>query len=123
MWALKVKDLVGEVYGYPLNLLDPYFEDPTKRELDMALQEARRLIFDKGTCARLDPLPGPGAAATKLDICIMVSVLLKGEQNNNLSSVGSKQHATQTAPQIFLFPPSLDSHTCGIAPGEYAASV
>ena len=63
-------------------------------------------------------MPGLGVAATKLNICITVSVLLKGEQNNNLPSVGSKQHATQTAPQIFLFPLSLNAHTRSIAPGK-----
>jgi hypothetical protein len=51
VWALEVKDLVREVHGYPLDLLDPYFKDPTEGEPDIALQEARRLILDEGARA------------------------------------------------------------------------
>ena len=54
----------------------------------------------------------------ELDVCITASVLLKGEQNINLPSVGSEQYATHLAPQISLFPPSLNTCAHSIAPGE-----
>jgi hypothetical protein len=72
---------LGEVpLGYPLDLLNPYFEDPTEGEPDMALQEAWRLIFDEGAHAWLDSSPGPGAAANDLNTYTRASVLLEGEQ-------------------------------------------
>jgi hypothetical protein len=91
-------------------------------ELDNALQEAQRLIFDEGTHVRLDSLPGPDATTTELDICIMALVLLKGEKNMKLPSVGSEQYAIHSAPQNFLLPTS-DTSACGIASGEHATPV
>jgi hypothetical protein len=122
-WALGGNESSGEVHGYPLNLLDPYFEEPTEGEPGIALQEAWRPIFDEGTRARLDPLPGPGTVTTYSDICKTASVLLKEEQNIKLPSIWSEQYAAQPAPQIPLFPLLLNSHACGIAPGKCAVSV
>jgi hypothetical protein len=101
--AFEGTDPSGEVHGYPLHLLDLYFEDPFELEPNIALMKAGRLAFDERARAQPDLLPGPGAAATELDVCITASVLLEGEQNNNLPSVGSEQHAAQTAPQISFF--------------------
>jgi hypothetical protein len=129
VWALEVKDLVGEVHGYPLDLLDPYFEDPTEGEPDIALQEAWRLILDKGVCARLDPSPSPGTVTTYLDICKRASVLLEGEQNIKSPSVGCEQYAAPCAPYPFSFSPlpllPLPPETAarGIAPGKGTTSV
>ena len=93
-WAFKGMEPFGEApYGYPLNLLDSYFKDTMVLEPNIALQEARRLIFNKGTCVRLDPSPSLGTVTNYLDVCKMASVLLEGEQNINLPSVGSEQHA------------------------------
>jgi hypothetical protein len=120
-WALGGNKPSGEVHGYPLDLLDPYFGAPVEGEPDIAALKARRPVFNESARAHTDPFPSLGAAATELDVCIMASVLLEGEQNNNLPSVGSEQHAAQTAPQIFLFLPSLDTRARSITPGERAA--
>jgi hypothetical protein len=48
-WAFKGTDPSGE--EYPLNLLNSYFEDIQVLEPNIALQEARRLIFDEGVHA------------------------------------------------------------------------
>jgi hypothetical protein len=122
-WALGGNKSLGEVHGYPLDLLDPYFEDPSEGEPNVATPKAGRPAFNECTHAHLSSWPSLGAAATELDVCITASVLLEGEQNNNLPSVGSKQYAAQSAPQIFLFLPSLDTCAHGIAPGECAAPV
>jgi len=122
-WALGGNKSLGEVHRYPLNLLDLYFKDPSEGEPNVATPKARRPAFDECARAHLGSWPGPGAAATELDVCITASVLLEGEQNNNLPSVGSEQYAAQSAPRIFLFPPSLDTCMRGIAPGECAAPV
>ncbi len=122
-WALGGNKPSREVYGYPLHLLNLYFEAPVEGEPDIILLKAGRPAFDERVCAQPNPLPGPGATATELDVWITVSVLLKGEQNINLPSVGSKQHAAQSAPQIFIFPPSLDTCACGIVPGEGIAPI
>jgi len=72
VWALGGNEPSGEVHRYPLNLLDPYFEDPTKGEPGIALQEAWRLIFDEGVRARLDPSPGPGTVTVVTQYFIKV---------------------------------------------------
>ncbi len=92
-WALGGNKPSREVHGYPLHLLDSYFEAPVEGEPDIILLKARRPAFNE--CARVqpNPLPSPGATTTKLDVWITASVLLEGEQNINLPSVGSEQHA------------------------------
>ena len=111
-----------EVHGYPLDLLNPYFKDPTEGEPDIALQEAQRLIFDKGVCVRLDPSPGPGTVTTYLDICKRVSVLLEGEKNTKLPCLGCKQYAAPYASQNFLLL-SFETVAHGIVPGKCAIPV
>ncbi len=47
--AFEGMEPFGEApHGYPLDLLDLYFKDTIVLEPNIALQEARRLIFDKG---------------------------------------------------------------------------
>ena len=123
-WAWGGNEPVGEVYGYPLNLLDPYFKASVEREPNITLMKAGRPAFNEHACAQLDPLPSLGATATDLDAYTRASVLLKGEQNSVLPCVGCKQYAAPYAPQPFsflslpLFLPSSNTHTCGIVPGE-----
>ena len=128
--AFEGMEPLGEVpLGYPLDLLDSYFEAPVEGEPEIVALEARRPIFDEGARARLDPSPGPGAAANDLDAYTRASVLLEGEQNSVLPCVGCEQYAAPCAPQPFSFspssllPPSLDTRARGIAPGERATSV
>jgi hypothetical protein len=121
-WAFEGKDPSGE--KYPLDLLDLYFEDAMVLELNIALQEPQRLIFNEGMCAQLDPSPGLGTVTTYLDVCKTASVLLEGEQNK-LPSVGSEQYATaKTPPHPFSFlpslPPLLETAVCGTMPGKCA---
>jgi hypothetical protein len=114
--------------GYPLDLLNSYFDDPAELEPNIALQEARGLIFNEGTRARLDSSPGPGAAAVDLDAYTRASVLLEGEQNKRLPCLGCEQYAAPCAPQPFPISPSPplplppETTTRGIAPGKGAAS-
>ncbi len=44
-WALGGNKPSGEVYGYPLHLLDSYFKAPVEGEPDIALLKARRPAF------------------------------------------------------------------------------
>ena len=122
-WALGGNKPSGEVHGYPLHLLDPYFEAPVEGEPDIALLKARRPAFDECMHMQPNPLPGLGAATTNLDAYTRALVLLEGEKNNNLSSVGSEQHAAQTASQLFLFLPLLNTYTHSIVPGKAVAPV
>jgi len=128
-WALGGNKSSGEVHGYPLDLLDPYFEDPSEGEPNIAVSKAQRPAFDKRARARTDLLPGPGAAAVDLDAYTRASVLLEGEQNTKLPCLGCEQYAAPCAPQPPSFlpspilPPSSDTRARGITPGEGAAPV
>jgi hypothetical protein len=126
-WAFEGHDPSGEVHGYPLHLLDPYFEAPVEGEPDIAVLKAQRPAFDERTRAQPDHLPGPGAATTELDACTRASVLLKGEQNSELPCVGCELYAAPCAPHPFSFSPSLPSSlktaARSTAPGERDACV
>src|SRR5216683_7192696 len=65
-WALGGNKPSGEVYGYPLHLLDSYFEAPVQGEPDIILLKARRPAFDERTRTQPNPLPSPGATTTDL---------------------------------------------------------
>jgi hypothetical protein len=125
--AFKGHDPSGEVHGYPLHLLDPYFEAPVEGEPDITMLKAWMPAFDERTRVQPDPLPSLGAAATDLDAYTKASVLLKGEQNIKLPFVRSEQYATPCAPQplsilsLPLLPLSSDTHTRSIAPGKRVA--
>jgi hypothetical protein len=128
-WAFEGTSPSGEVHGYPLHLLDLYFEDPFELEPNIALMKAGRLAFVERVHVHPNPLPGLGAAAADLDAYTRASVLLEGEQNTNLPVVGSEQYVAPCAPHPFSFlplpllPPLSDTCTCGIMPGEGAAPV
>jgi len=92
--------------------------------------KSRRPAFNEHAHMQPNPLPGPDAAATKLDVYTKVSVLLKGKQNINLPSVGSKQYAIQStlhslsfspSPLLYLLLPETAAH--GIALSEGATSI
>ena len=123
VWALGGNEPSREAHNYPLNLLNSYLKAPIEGEPDITVLKAWRPIFNESACMHPAPLPGLGAAAADSNIYTKVSVLLKGEQNINLPSVGSEQHATQSAPQIFIVPPLLDTCACSSMPGEGATSV
>jgi len=127
-WALGSNKSSGEVHGYPLDLLNPYFKAPVEGEPNIALMKAGRLAFDK--CACMQPnllLPGPGATAVDSNIYTKASVLLKGEQNIKLPCVGCEQYAAPCVPQplsilsLPLLPLSSNTHARGIVPGEHVA--
>jgi hypothetical protein len=126
-WALEGHDPSGEVHGYPLHLLDLYFEAPVEGEPDIATLKARRPVFDESACARTDLLPGPGAAAIDSDTYTRASVLLEGEQNTNLPVVGSEQYVAPCAPHSLSFSPfvlpSLETAARDTAPGKGATLV
>ena len=49
--AFEGMEPLGEVpLGYPLDLLNSYFEDAIVLEPNTALQETQRLIFNEGAC-------------------------------------------------------------------------
>ena len=126
-WALGGNKPSGEVHGYPLHLLDSYFEAPVEGEPDIALLKAGRPAFNERVCMQPDPLPGLGATATDLDTYTRASVLLEGEQNPVLPGVGCEQYATPRAPQTLSFssfvPLSLETAACDTAPGKGATLV
>jgi len=62
-------------------------------------------ILDKGAHVYPGPWPNLGVVTIYLDTCRESASLLEGEQNINLLCVGSKQCATQLAPQTFPFLP------------------
>ena len=127
--AFEGDEPFGEAHGYPLDLLDSYFEAPVEGEPGIATLKAQRPVFDERARAHFDLLPGPSAATTDLDVCTKASVPLEGEQNFDLPCVGSEQYATPCAPQSPSFSPSpllplsLEIIARGIAPGERATPV
>ena len=123
VWAFEGMKPFGEApHGYPLNLLDPYFEAPVEGGPNITMLKAQRPAFNKTAYACTNPLLSLGATATGLDACIRASVLLEGEQNIKLSCEGCKQHATPCIPQNFLLPLS-DTHVHGIVPGKGTAPI
>ena len=126
-WALGGNKSSGEVHGYPLDLLDPYFKAPVEGEPDIAMSKAQRPAFDETARTRTDCLPGPGAATTNLDAYTKASVLLEGEQNTNIPCIGCEQYATPCAPHPLSFSPfipaSLKTAAHDTAPGEGATLV
>ncbi len=128
-WALGGNKLFEEAHGYPLDLLDLYFEDPSKGEPNIAMSKAQRPAFDKRARMRTDLLPSLGAATVNLDAYTRASVLLEGEQNTKLPCLGCEQYAAPCAPQPFSFlpspllPPLSNTRAHSITPGEGAAPV
>ena len=108
--------------GYPLNLLNLYFDDSAELKPNITLQEAQRLIFNKGAHVRLNTLLGLGAATVDLDTYTRVSVLLEGEQNSVLYCKGCEQHTAPCTPQNFLLL-SFETIAYSIAPSERAAPI
>ena len=119
-WGNKSSE---EVHGYPLDLLDLYFEAPVEGEPNIAALKAWRPIFDESVHVHPTPLPGPDATTNNFDAYTRALVLLKGEQNSILPCEGCEQHAAPCTPQNFLLPLSLDACMCGIVPGESVTSI
>ena len=114
---------LGEVHEPPPDSPDSCTQSSIALELGVIVPKARRPVFDKGARAGPDPWPGPGATTIDLDTYPRASVLLEGEQNLTLPCVGSEQHAAPCTPHSFPFSPLLNTHTCGTAPSEGAASI
>src|SRR6266851_8574829 len=111
-------------HGHPPDLLNLWFEDPITLEAGVVVQKAQKSVFIEVEYAHPDLWPSPGASTTYLDVYSRASVLLKGEQNKTLPSIGSEQHAAQPAPQNpFPFLLLLDTPAHGITPGEGTAPV
>ena len=99
-----------------------YFDDPAELEPNIALQEAQRLIFNKGAHIRLDSSPSLDAATVDLDAYTRVLVLLKREQNSVLPCEGCEQHTAPYTPQNFLLL-SFETVTHSIASDKCAAPI
>jgi hypothetical protein len=72
--------------------------------------QAQRPVFNESAPVCLDPWPSLGIVETDPDVYTRLSVLLEGEQNFILLSVGCEQHTYPLSPQsTFIF--TLEPHS------------
>jgi hypothetical protein len=107
----------GEAHPHPPDPPDPKSRSSIVVEQAIVVpkakgraHQAQRPVFDESAPVCPDPWPSPGIVETDPDVYTGSSVLLEGEQNFILPSVGCKQHTHPLSPQsTFIF--TLEPHS------------